>query len=56
MGAGVMSRLKLRIAAGVGPHDVGPEVEPMLWRYWATHDPEFAAALVAQFHDVLAES
>jgi hypothetical protein len=43
---GYMARLGLRIAAGVGPHDVGPEVEPMLWRYWATHDPDLRARLL----------
>jgi hypothetical protein len=43
---GYMARLKLRIAAGVGPRDVGPEVEPMLWRYWATHDPDLRARLL----------
>jgi len=43
---GYMSRLSLRIAAGVGPRDVGPEVEPMLWRYWGTHEPELRARLL----------
>ncbi len=43
---GYMARLDLRIAAGVGPHDVGPEVEPMLWHYWATHDPDLRARLL----------
>jgi hypothetical protein len=43
---GYMARLDLRIAAGVGPRDLGPDVEPMLWRYWATHDAGLRAKLL----------